>query len=251
MLPHVLPVVALSVPFFYLNIAMVYFICRRRRKDPALRSGFFTIYAAICVADCALMAINVIFAVIPLAGGFPEFYRQCDACATIMYDVAEYLHVFQLLGHTAIALNRFTCFGVDAAHNFLWKGRGLGWIAELSDCFLYSALTLVDFALVIAAVVRIRRYGKAGQAPAHRRMQIKLLAYTVYITCIQQLRALFFLSMAFADYGFLGWPTRIAFLTFHPVIELYCFSGTVFLLVVSPHVRREFVKFYCKFSATE
>lgn len=89
---------------------------------------------------------------------------------------------------------------------------------------------------------------------------------------VQMLRALFFVAMAL--YLQVPWLRSIVY-TFHPLIELYCFSGTVFLLVArsetsiqtylfcnfclkaeenerrlksascfSSHVRKAFLKFY-------
>lgn len=50
---------------------------------------------------------------------------HCTLCPNLFVGVTEYLAQFQLLAHTAIALNRFTCFGSEHIHERLWEGRGL------------------------------------------------------------------------------------------------------------------------------
>ncbi|KAH7680436.1 hypothetical protein AAVH_41189 [Aphelenchoides avenae] len=108
------------------------------------------------------------------------------------------------------------------------------------DCAMYSTLTCVEFALIVGAIMRVRRF-KISQLPDQRRVQIKLLAYTVYMAFVQLLRALFFVAMAL--YLQIPWFRNVV-ITFHPLIELYCFSGTVFLLLASSHTRSAFLTFY-------
>lgn len=55
--PHVAPVVIASVPFYVLQVCMIVFVCRTRRVDETYRTGFFTVYAALSTADCALMTV--------------------------------------------------------------------------------------------------------------------------------------------------------------------------------------------------
>lgn len=42
------------------------------------------------------------------------------------------------------------------------------------DCAMYSTLTCVEFALIVGAIMRVRRF-KISQLPDQRRVQIKLL----------------------------------------------------------------------------
>ncbi|KAH7697889.1 hypothetical protein AAVH_35024, partial [Aphelenchoides avenae] len=92
---------------------------------------------------------------------------------------------------------------------------------------MYLTLTCVEFAVIVGAIKRVRRF-KATELPAQRRIQAMLLAYSVYMAFVQLLRALFFVAMAL--YLQIPWFLNIT-VTFHPLIELYCFSGTVFLLL--------------------
>ncbi|KAH7697732.1 hypothetical protein AAVH_35183 [Aphelenchoides avenae] len=281
--PHVVPVVIATVPFYILQACVIVFVCCKRRKDDVYRTGFFAIYVAVSIADCALMTVNVLLALAANLGLFPAFYQQCIACPSILYKSAEYLMSCQLLFHAAIALNRFTCFGSGSVHNRLWSGRGLtlvmfillvsplvltayqlpfgthyiianGSIAGarrdderineaslIFDSVSYSTMTCVEFALSIAAIVRIKRF-KTNQLPAKLRIQVKLLAYSIYMVFVQMLRALFFLSVALGS-DQIPW-LRYVGLTFHPLLELYCFSGTVFLLLASSQTRKDFLSFY-------
>ncbi|KAH7718439.1 hypothetical protein AAVH_14121 [Aphelenchoides avenae] len=61
----------------------------------------------------------------PAAGFFRDFYISCTVCPNVFVGVTDYLAQFQLLAHTAIAVNRFTCFGSELIHERLWEGRGL------------------------------------------------------------------------------------------------------------------------------
>ncbi|KAH7703184.1 hypothetical protein AAVH_29647 [Aphelenchoides avenae] len=196
---------------------------------------------------------------------------------------AEYLQCFQLFGHAAIAVNRFTCFGKDSIHNRLWCGRGLmlvmtvllisplvltayqlpfgthyiilngsvlagarrdddtmNKVIQTFDCFVYATVTCIEFALSIAAIKRIRTF-KVNQLPAQLQIQTKLLAYSIYMVFVQLLRAVYFPASVLGQE--IPWLGYVA-LTFHPLLELYCFSGTVFLLLASSQTRKDFLSFY-------
>ncbi|KAH7694437.1 hypothetical protein AAVH_38517, partial [Aphelenchoides avenae] len=61
----------------------------------------------------------------PAAGFFRDFYFDCTVCPNIYIGITDYVAQFQLLVHTAIAVNRFTCFGSEHIHERLWEGTGL------------------------------------------------------------------------------------------------------------------------------
>ncbi|KAH7696447.1 hypothetical protein AAVH_36481 [Aphelenchoides avenae] len=297
--PHVVPIVIATIPFFILQVCMIAFVCCKRRKDDVYRTGFFAVYVAVSIADCALMILIVSFGLVAFLGFFSDLYMHCSACSGILLKSAEYLQCFQLFCHAAIAVNRFTCFGKDSIHNCLWRGRGLmlvmfillisplvltayqlpfsthyiilngsvlagarrdddamNKVIQTFDCFLYASVTFIEFVLSIAAIKRIRMF-KANQLPAQLQIQTKLLgkrrgivvftgrtsAYSIYMVFVQLLRAVYFpASVLGQEVPWLGYVA----LTFHPLLELYCFSGTVFLLLARcRQTRKDFLSFYC------
>ncbi|KAH7716639.1 hypothetical protein AAVH_15922 [Aphelenchoides avenae] len=169
--PHVVPVVIATVPFYILQVCTILFVCCTRRSDAVFRTGFFTIYVAVSIADCALMTSIASLALPANLGFFPEFYQQCTACPSILYKSGEYLHFLQLFGHAAITANRFTCFGETSVHNRLWSGRGLKLIVVVLfvSPFLLTAYQLpfgTHYVIVNGSIAGAKRDDETVNKPA-------------------------------------------------------------------------------------
>lgn len=81
--PHVVPVVIATVPLYLLQIFVIVLVCCRRRKDEVFRTGFYTVYVALSIADCALMTVASL-----LIASISDLSEFCLAILPTVHDVS-------------------------------------------------------------------------------------------------------------------------------------------------------------------
>ncbi|KAH7722490.1 SRV-1 protein [Aphelenchoides avenae] len=108
--------------FLALHISVIVFLLRARGRDPVLRNGFYDIFILVSIADCVLLTATTIFYRVPNMGVATNFFTEtCTVCPWLINHLQNYLVVVQAIGHTLIALNRFSCFHFEMLHEKLWK----------------------------------------------------------------------------------------------------------------------------------
>uniref|UniRef100_A0AC35GTL5 Serpentine receptor class gamma n=1 Tax=Panagrolaimus sp. PS1159 TaxID=55785 RepID=A0AC35GTL5_9BILA len=230
-----------------------------------------------------MLSLSLCFFKLPGYGVLINFFIANPWTGSFAYTFSVVLTIYQYLGQTLIAFNRFTCVWMPILHKKIWSTKwyipviiilpilsvshrftaagiyglnrdgtiNVGYVDKNFETFglnvaaiIYGINTFISIALAILTIIKHLRLGNSTTLISTD-ICVKLLVYSLLLLFVQIIRLTYNrMRSIFINNDFV---ISIIIVMLQYIVDIHAAVASFGILILSPTTRKSYIKFYCRF----